>query len=226
MVVLKTTVSAMAPGVRIPRPPPSDYFATECMRQSHGFPLHAPSPLKWSSLELSHSGLVRLPAKEVGVFAPRGFKSRQLRHVKPRDPTLGTARFCYARPAPSRSPIPHDTLACPTYRHRPQRHRSIHPAFPPHPHSQPNPLTALECLWLHWVAPFCFGRRLHQLLLVALHALGCTAHSWSLRTLLVAARLACTSYSWLHWLRLVDRVAPGPALPVQPSASSATRQHQ
>lgn len=30
-------------------------------------------------METSHSGLVRLPAKEVGAFAPRGFKSHRLR---------------------------------------------------------------------------------------------------------------------------------------------------
>lgn len=96
MVVLKTTVSAMAPGVRIPRPPPNGYFTAERMRRSHGFPLHAPSPLKWSSLELSHSGLVRLPAKEVGVFAPRGFKSRQLRK-QPRGP-YGIAGLLHAFP--------------------------------------------------------------------------------------------------------------------------------
>lgn len=31
-------------------------------------------------MEMSHSGLVRLPAKEVGVEAPREFESPHLRH--------------------------------------------------------------------------------------------------------------------------------------------------
>ena len=46
-------------------------------------PVGCPCVLRWSrgkAMEMSHSGLVRLPAKEVGVEAPREFESPHLRH--------------------------------------------------------------------------------------------------------------------------------------------------
>ena len=46
-------------------------------------PVGCPCVLRRSrgkAMEMSHSGLVRLPAKEVGVEAPREFESPHLRH--------------------------------------------------------------------------------------------------------------------------------------------------
>ena len=39
-----------------------------------------PRRSRGKAMEMSHSGLVRLPAKEVGVEAPREFESPHLRH--------------------------------------------------------------------------------------------------------------------------------------------------
>ncbi len=100
------------------------------------------------------------------------------------------------------------------------------------------------------ITPSCFGRHLHQLLLVAPVTRGrsccagpgatsATRHYQCNKKAPVqpddtretpqpkpAPDATCTSYSWLHWLRMVDRVAPGPALPAQPGASSTTMRHQ
>ena len=48
-------------------------------------PVGCPCVPRWSrgkAMEMSHSGLVRLPAKEVGVEAPREFESPHLRQSK------------------------------------------------------------------------------------------------------------------------------------------------
>ena len=62
------------PGVRIP---PSPRFAHRGLR-----PVSCPGPRIAWALETSHSGLVRLPAKEVGVEAPREFESPHLRSIQ------------------------------------------------------------------------------------------------------------------------------------------------
>ena len=48
-------------------------------------PVGCPCIPRWSrgkAMEMSHSGLVRLPAKEVGVEAPREFESPHLRRTE------------------------------------------------------------------------------------------------------------------------------------------------
>ena len=53
-------------------------------------------------MEMSHSGLVRLPAKEVGVEAPREFESPHLRQSKSPGSQLCAGASSSAQPLPQR----------------------------------------------------------------------------------------------------------------------------
>ena len=65
-------------------------------------PVGCPCVLRRSrgkAMEMSHSGLVRLPAKEVGVEAPREFESPHLRHSE----SPGTQQRAGASSSPEHS---------------------------------------------------------------------------------------------------------------------------
>ena len=79
---LEIRCAPRAPGVRIPLPPRRLRLPGVHARFA-GSGRPGVVSQRASRLETSHSGLVRLPAKEVGVEAPRGFESPRLRRTAP-----------------------------------------------------------------------------------------------------------------------------------------------
>ena len=68
-------------------------------------PVGCPCVLRRSrgkAMEMSHSGLVRLPAKEVGVEAPREFESPHLRQRKSSGANQRAGASSSAQPLPQR----------------------------------------------------------------------------------------------------------------------------
>ena len=104
--------SGACSGVRSGAPPPR--FARRGV-----LPVGCPCVSRRScgkAMEMSHSGLVRLPAKEVGVEAPREFESPHLRKSKSPGAQRRAGASSSAQPLPQRGAVLGPTSLQPTER--------------------------------------------------------------------------------------------------------------